>query len=201
VNQLGVGHHFTNAVNHFGNLAHVGFFGFDPQQVSAVLQAGDAVEDNAIFTGAFLEFEETGLQTLNLEQFALGFNNHVAIVDVVGAADIVAVEEAVVKIAKIARFVGHCDLLGEASAQGVGAGNNNTVVDTELEKGVANSIDFGEKIGMGNGDFTVLVAALFLVGNLVFDLNAAGARFDHFLGQQISGFGVAKTGIDVGNNG
>ncbi len=53
---------------------------------------------------------------------------------------------------------------------------------------------------MGNGHFAVLVAALLLVGNLVLDLDAAGACFDHALGQQVGGFRVAETGIDVGDD-
>src|SRR5690606_26102553 len=43
-------------------------------------------------------------------------------------------------------------------------------------------------------------AALLLVGNLVFDLDAASACFDHALGQQVGGFRVAEAGIDVGDD-
>ncbi len=53
---------------------------------------------------------------------------------------------------------------------------------------------------MRNGHFTVLVAALLLVGNLVLDLDAAGTGFDHALGQQVGGFRVTETGIDVGDD-
>ena len=53
---------------------------------------------------------------------------------------------------------------------------------------------------MRNGHFAVLVAALLLVGNLVFDLDAASARFDHALGQQVSGFRVTETSVDVGDD-
>jgi len=44
------------------------------------------------------------------------------------------------------------------------------------------------------------MAALLDVGNLVFDLYAAGTGFDDFLRQQVSGFLVTKTRVDVGNN-
>ena len=53
---------------------------------------------------------------------------------------------------------------------------------------------------MRHGNFAVLVAALFFIGNLVFDLNAAGAGFNHFFRQQICGFRIAETGVDVGDN-
>ncbi len=53
---------------------------------------------------------------------------------------------------------------------------------------------------MRNGDFTVLVTALLLVGNLVFDLDAASACFDHALGQQVGGFRVTETSVDVGDD-
>src|SRR5690606_24499282 len=57
-----------------------------------------------------------------------------------------------------------------------------------------------EEVGVRNGHFTVLVAALLLVGNLVLDLDAASACFDHALGQQVGGFRVAETGVDVGDD-
>ncbi|MNO62108.1 hypothetical protein D3C76_527800 [compost metagenome] len=53
---------------------------------------------------------------------------------------------------------------------------------------------------MGNGHLAVLVAALLLVGDLVLDLDAAGACFDHALGQQVGGFRVAEAGVDVGDD-
>jgi len=54
---------------------------------------------------------------------------------------------------------------------------------------------------VGNGYLTVLVAALLLVGHLILDLDGAGARLDHLLGQQVGRFGVTETGVDVGDNG
>ena len=53
---------------------------------------------------------------------------------------------------------------------------------------------------MGNGHFTVLVATLLLVGHLVLDLDAARARFDQLLGQQVGGFRITETGVDVGDD-
>src|SRR5690606_10968494 len=117
-----------------------------------------------------------------------------------GFGDFFAVQEAVVQVAQVARFVGHGDLLGQAGTQGVGTSNDYTVVDTQFQEGVANGSDLGEEVGMRNGNFAVLVAALLLVGYLVFDLDAAGTCFDHALGQQVGGFRVTETGIDVGND-
>ncbi len=47
----------------------------------------------------------------------------------------------------------------------------------------------------------VLVAALLFVGDLIFDLQSARARFDHLLGEQIGRFSIAKTSVDVGDDG
>ena len=52
---------------------------------------------------------------------------------------------------------------------------------------------------MGHGDLAGLVATLLGVRHLVFNLDGAGAGFDHLLGQQVSGFLVTEAGIDVGN--
>ena len=52
-----------------------------------------------------------------------------------------------------------------------------------------------------HGDLAVLVAALLLVRDLVLDLERAGARFDHLLGEQIGRLGVAEAGVDVGDDG
>src|SRR5690606_11217098 len=90
VNQLGVRHHFTDAVNHGRDLTNVGLLGFDPQQVGTVLQAGDTVQNDAVFAGAFLELEQAGSQTLRLEQLAVCLNNHVAVGDVGSGLDVVA---------------------------------------------------------------------------------------------------------------
>src|SRR5690606_40575774 len=94
--------------------------GFDPQQVSAVLQGGDAVQNNAVFTSTFAELEQTGGQALGLEQLAVGLDDHVAVLDVVSAGDVVTVQEAVVLVTQVAGFVGYGDLLGQTGTQGVG---------------------------------------------------------------------------------
>ena len=54
---------------------------------------------------------------------------------------------------------------------------------------------------MPYGDLAILVAALLLIRNLIFDLQRTGTGVDHFLRQQISRFSVAEARIDVRNDG
>ena len=116
------------------------------------------------------------------------------------AVDFLAVEEAVVLVADVARLVADGDLLGQAGAERVGAGDDDAVVDAEFEEGVAAGADLGEEVLVRHGDLAVLVAALLLVGDLVLDLQRAGARLDHLLGEQVGRFGVAEAGVDVGDD-
>ncbi len=97
-------------------------------------------------------------------------------------------------------LVGHGDLLGQARAEGVGAGDDHAVVHAQFQEGVAHRADLGQEVLMGNRDLAVLVAALLLVGHLVLDLDGAGARLDHLLGQQVGRLGVAETGVDIGDD-
>src|SRR5690554_435365 len=201
VHQLGIWNFLADHVNHFFDLANVWFFSFNPQQVSTVLQGGDAVQDNAVDTGVFAELEQAAWQTLGLEQLAVGFDDYVAVVDVGSAFNVVAIQEAVVLVAQVAWLVGYSNLLGQSGTQGVGAGNDDAVVNTQLQECVTQCVQLGDEVGVGNGHFTVLVATLLLVGNLVFDLQGTGTSFDHLLGHQVGGFFVTESGVDVGNDG
>ena len=53
---------------------------------------------------------------------------------------------------------------------------------------------------MRHGNLAVLVTALLFVGDLVLDLQRAGAGFDHLLSEQIGCLGITETGIDIGND-
>ena len=97
--------------------------------------------------------------------------------------------------------MGDGDLLGQAGAQRVGAGHDDAVVHAQFEERVAHGADLREEVLVRHGDLAVLVAALLFVRHLVFQLNAAGARFDHLLGQQVGRFRVAEAGVDVGDDG
>src|SRR5690606_28413571 len=185
--------------NHFCDLANVRLLGFDPQQVGTVLQAGDTVEDNTVDTGAFAEAEQARGQALRLEQLAVCLDNHVAVLDVVSAVDVLTVQERVVLVAQVARLVGDRDLLGQASAEAVGTGNDHAVVNAQLQKRVTDRVVRGEEVFLRIGNLAVLVAILLLVGDLVFDLDTAGNGLDHFLGQQVGRFRVTETGVDVSN--
>src|SRR5690554_1224027 len=92
-------------------------------------------------------------------------------------------------------------IFGQACAQRVSTCNDHTVVNTQLQERVANCVDLGQEVGVRNSYFTVLVTALLLVRNLVFDLDTASTSFDHLLGQQIGGLFVTETSVDVGNDG
>ena len=117
------------------------------------------------------------------------------------AVDFLAVEEAVVLVADVARLVADGDLLRQAGAERVGAGDDDAVFDAQFEEGVAAGADLRQEVLVRHSDLAVLVAALLFVGDLVFDLQGAGACFDHLLGEQIGRLRIAEAGIDVGDDG
>ena len=82
----------------------------------------------------------------------------------------------------------------------VGAGDDDAVVDAQLQEGVAAGADLREEVLVRHGDLAVLVAALLFVGDLVLDLQRAGAGLDHLLGQQVGRLGIAEAGVDVGDD-
>jgi hypothetical protein len=92
------------------------------------------------------------------------------------------------------------DLLGQARAQRVGAGDDDAVLDAEFEEGVAAGADLREEVLVRHRDLAVLMAALLLVGDLVLDLQRAGAGLDHLLGEQIGRLGIAEARVDVGDD-
>ena len=109
-------------------------------------------------------------------------------------------KEAVVLCGEVAWLFRDRYHLGQACTKRVSAGNDNTVVDTELQEGVTNSVDLGQKYFVWNRHLTGLVATLLHFRDLVFDLDRTGARFDHLLGQQVGGFFITKTSVDIGDN-
>jgi hypothetical protein len=118
----------------------------------------------------------------------------------IGRVDFFAIEEAVILVARCRPVPDEGDLLGEAGAERVGAGDDDAIIDAQFEEGVAAGADLREEVLMRHGDLAVLVAALLFVRNLVFDLEGAGARLDHLLGEQIGRLGIAETGVDVGDD-
>ncbi len=116
------------------------------------------------------------------------------------AGHVLAIQEAVVLVADIAGRCAVGDLLRQAGAERIGAGDDDAVIDAELQKGVAAGADLGDELLMRDRDLAVLVAALLFVGNLVFDLQRAGAGLDHLLCEKIGGFGIAEAGVDIGDD-
>jgi hypothetical protein len=143
------------------------------------------------------ELEKVRRQALRAHQLAVAGDEDVAVADL---GDFLAIEEAVVLVGDVAGFAGEGDLLGQAGAERVGAGNDHAVLDAELHEGVTDRPDLREEVLVRHGDLAVLVTALLLVGDLVFDLDAAGARLDEFLGQQVGRLGIAEAGVDVGDD-
>ncbi len=89
----------------------MGLFGLDPQQVGTVLQAGDAVQDAAVLAGAGAELEQVGGQAFGPQQLAVAVDDDVAVRQLI-RRDLLAVQEAVVLVAQVARRVRDGDLLG-----------------------------------------------------------------------------------------
>ena len=199
VNQLGGGDHLADAVHHSGDLADVRLFGFDPQQVGTVLQAVDAVEHAAILARTGAELEQVRRQPLRPQQLAIAADDNVAVANLADV-DFLAIEEAVVLVANVARLTAEGDLLGQAGAKAVGAGDDDAVFHAQFQECVTDGADLGDEVLVRHGHLAILVAALLFVRHLIFDLQRASAGFDHLLGQQIGGFRVAETGIDVGDD-
>jgi hypothetical protein len=196
---LSVRDNLADLLHHAADLADVRLFGLDPQQVGAVLQARDTIEHAAVLAGAGAELVEVRRQPLGLQQLAVAADQNVAMADR-AAIDRIAIEEAVVEIADVAGFAGEGDLLGQAGAERIGAGDDDPVVDPQLHEGVAYRADLGEEVLVRDGDLAVLVAALLFVGNLVLDLDSAGPGLDHLLGEQIGRLGIAEAGVDIGDD-
>ena len=116
------------------------------------------------------------------------------------AVDFLAIQEAVVLVADVAGLVADGDLLRQAGAERVGAGHDDAVFDAQFEERVAAGANLREEHLVRHGDLAVLVAALLFVRDLVFDLQGAGARLDHLLGEQIGRLGIAEAGVDVGDD-
>ena len=199
IDQLGVGDHLADAADHAADLADMRLFGLDPQQVGAILERGDAVEDAAILAGAGPELIEVRRQALGAHQLAVAADKNIAMADR-SRIDGIAVEEAIIEVANVARLPGEGDLLGETRAQRVRPRDDHAVVDAEFQEGVADRPDLREEVLMRDRDLAVLMAALLFVRDLILDLDAAGAGLDELLGEQVGRLGIAEAGIDVGDD-
>src|SRR3546814_14062015 len=116
----------ADAIDHAGDLFDVRLFGLDPDQVGAVLKAGDAVKNAAILAGSGTKLIEVRGQTLRPQQLAIPVDEHIT--GIACARHLFAIEEGVILVAEVARFAGEGDLLGEPRAEAVGAGDDDAVL-------------------------------------------------------------------------
>src|SRR3546814_13660292 len=107
-----------------------------PQQVRAILERGDAIEHATVLTRPFSELIEVRRQPLRPHQLAVAVDDDVT-VDAGDVGDFLAIEEAVVLVAKVARLAAEGDLLGEARAQRIGARDDDPVLDAQFQNGLA----------------------------------------------------------------
>src|SRR3546814_10918711 len=87
---------------------------------------------------------------LRPHQLAVAVDDDVT-VDAGDVGDFLAIEEAVVLVAKVARLAAEGDLLGEARAQRIGARDDDPVLDAQFQKGVAAGADLRDEILVRNG--------------------------------------------------
>ena len=60
--------------------------------------------------------------------------------------------------------------------------------------------DLLQELFVRNCDFPILVTALLLVRNLIFDLKCTGASFDHLLGEQIGRFCITESSVNISDD-
>jgi hypothetical protein len=184
-----------------GDLVDIGGVGLDPQQVGAALgQRGDAVLDHPGPAGAVLEGEQAVGHAHGLFELAVAIQRQLARQDRVVGGDGLGLQPLDVVAGQVARLLADRHLLGQARAQAVGAGDDHALVDAQFLEGQAAGAQLLDEVLARHGDLAVLVAALLGVGDLVLDLQAAGAGLDHLLGQQVGGVLVAEAGVDVGDD-
>ncbi len=169
------------------------------KQVRAVIERRDAIHHAAVRASAFAELVEVGRQALRAHQLAVALQHDIVRLHRVDR-NFLAIQERIVTVAEVAFFFRVGDLLRQARAERIRAGDDDAVFHAQFHEGVPASADFGDKILMGHRHLAVLMAALFLIGNLVFDLQRARTGLDHLLGEQVGCFGVAETGVDVGDD-
>ena len=90
--------------------------------------------------------------------------------------------------------------MSQTSTEAICPSYDNAFINAKLFKCHATSAQLGDEIFAWNCDFTVLVATLLRVRNLVFDLQAASTSQDQFLCEQISGMLISEAGINISNN-
>ena len=104
VNQFCFRSHFAHGIHHGGDLLNIGLFGFDPQQISAMFQAGNAVQYYAVEASIVFKRVQAVVQALRLRELAIDANSDVAIFQIRNIVDHFGIEEVIVLAAKVTRL-------------------------------------------------------------------------------------------------
>ena len=127
------------------------------------MQGSNAVQDYPVLARSLAELKEARGQPRRLQQLAIGLDHDIAIGDVIGTFNVVAIEESVIKVTQVTRLLCDRDLLGETCAEGVSSRYDDAVFNTQLKKCIADRANLGDEIGVWDRDLAVLVSTLLLV--------------------------------------
>ena len=165
-----------------------------------MLEARHAIQHHAVDAGVVLERIEAIVEALRTAELTVLMDRDVTFLELCQVIDRLGLKEVAVLIAEITRGDGDRHFLGEACAEGVGARDDDAVLDAELEECIAHGVDLGDEVLVRDGDLARLVTALLGVGHLILDLDGAGAGLDHALGKQVGCFLVTEASVDVGDD-
>jgi hypothetical protein len=105
--------------------------GFDPQQISPILKRCDAIQHTPILARTLAELEKVAGKPLGPHQFSVNIDNNIAIAS--GCRiNLFAIQEAVIAITKIARFMAYRNLFCKACPQRICPGNNDAIFNPKL---------------------------------------------------------------------
>ena len=91
-------------------------------------------------------------------------------------------------------------MLSQTGTEAVRTGDNDAIGNAEFQKCVANGADFLKEILVRHSHLAVLVATLFFIRNLIFDLESAGTGLDHLLRKKVGCLGIAEPRVDIGDD-
>ena len=198
VSQLRIWNDFLDPVHHPGNFRYIRRCRFDPKQISAAIgQACNAILNHTVLAGIRLEFVETIRQTHRLLQRPVQLNSNFPIFQRVDIRYGLGLQPFCIFRRMVTGFPAHWDLLRQPSAKAIGARDNYAIIHTQLFKGHANGAQLLNKVFSWNRYLAILMATLFCIRHLIFNLDAARPGLDHFLGKQIGRMHIAKPSINI----
>ena len=86
VHQFGIGNFSPNSINQFGHFAYMWIRSFDPQQIGAIFQTCDTIQDSPIESSIGHKFVESIGQTFWDAEFSIHFDEGRSIRDFVNVA-------------------------------------------------------------------------------------------------------------------